>query len=210
MTRPPRTAELLLESLGASPRLREPLLGDLTEEFAVRAERDGVDAARRWYHREALRAAPHLLWDAIGSLRGREVWRIAGIVFASYCFAAMLAFVASMMAGAVMQTFGIAAGRFSNPSDWLFYLGFVLGAACTTTGGAIAAWLDTRTPLVSALALGVAWSIASFVSLTMGQSGAPGWFRFVAPLAIVAGTMVGGVLRVRALRAPEGAQPSTE
>ena len=42
MTRPPRTAELLLESLGAPAHYREPLLGDLAEGFASRAERGGV------------------------------------------------------------------------------------------------------------------------------------------------------------------------
>ncbi|HEX7242371.1 MAG TPA: permease prefix domain 2-containing transporter, partial [Longimicrobiaceae bacterium] len=58
---PPRTAERLLEALGAEPELRDALLGDLAEDFATRAADQGERAARRRYWREALRAAPYLL-----------------------------------------------------------------------------------------------------------------------------------------------------
>ena len=45
--RPPKTAEPLLEALGAEPEFRDALLGDLTEELAIRAAYDGERAARR-------------------------------------------------------------------------------------------------------------------------------------------------------------------
>jgi hypothetical protein len=38
-------------------------LGDLSEEFESRIETQGVAAAQRWYLREALRSAPHLVFD---------------------------------------------------------------------------------------------------------------------------------------------------
>ena len=71
----------------------------------------------------------------------------------------------------------------------------------TIIGGVIAAWLDERAPLVSALALGVVWAGASIVILTIGPGNGDGWLPVWAPLAQISGTSLGGVLRVRALRA---------
>jgi hypothetical protein len=66
-------AERLLHSLGAHPAFADALLGDLAEERARRAAEQGSTAARWWYAREALRSAPHLLWNALrhGGPRGR-------------------------------------------------------------------------------------------------------------------------------------------
>ena len=57
----PTVAERLLQAIGADPVFAEVVLGDLAEEFALRAARDGVVAARWWYTCEALRSAPHLI-----------------------------------------------------------------------------------------------------------------------------------------------------
>ena len=61
MIAPPRTAEMVLASLGAEPDFRDAVIGDLAQEFVERAERDDPSSARRWYYREAIRATPHLL-----------------------------------------------------------------------------------------------------------------------------------------------------
>lgn len=56
-------AERLLQHLGAQHEFAEAVLGDLVEEYASLAARDGEMAARMWYAREALRSAPHLVWN---------------------------------------------------------------------------------------------------------------------------------------------------
>lgn len=206
MTAPPRTAELLLQSLGASTRFREPLLGDLAEGFVIRAEREGVRRARRWYYREVVRAAPHVLRDGVGCLDMRDVKHIASVVFAAYCLVMMLALLASMMAGAVMSTWQIVPGRFARHDDPLFYVGYALGFACTVMGGAIAAWLDRRTPLLSALTLGMTWAGLGIASTAFVHVGDAGWFRVLTPLTTVMGAAIGGVVRIRALIAPEQAE----
>jgi hypothetical protein len=86
-TEAPPAAESLLESLGADSAFAEDVLGDLAEEYALRAAGDGVAAARWWYVGEALRSAPHLILNAIRHLspNGRArlaVW-LAGVVLAS-------------------------------------------------------------------------------------------------------------------------------
>lgn len=73
------SAERLLQALGADSALAVDVAGDLAEEYALRVEEHGAGAARRWYAREALRSAPHLLWSAIrhGTPDGRArlaVW----------------------------------------------------------------------------------------------------------------------------------------
>ena len=76
--------ERALLTLGADPAFVDAVLGDLAEESAARAARDGVGAARRWYAREALHAAPHLvrhaLWRVVrrGSARQRAALAAAG------------------------------------------------------------------------------------------------------------------------------------
>ena len=55
MTRPPRLAERLL-AWSLVPEDREAAVGDLCEEFAARASRDGTSHARRWYWRQVRRS----------------------------------------------------------------------------------------------------------------------------------------------------------
>ena len=64
-TTSPPAVERMLQALGADPAFAESVLGDLTEEYAMRAARDGRSAARLWYVREALRSAPHLVGSCI-------------------------------------------------------------------------------------------------------------------------------------------------
>jgi hypothetical protein len=192
MITPPRTAELLLQSLGAEASFREPLLGDLAEEFALRVERDGVGAARRWYYGESIRVAPHLLRAWGRGLHARDVRRLASIVFAAYFFTMMLAFLVVMMEQSVEVAFGFTPVL---PLDH-GYRGLLLasGVFCTLAGGYIAAWLDDKAPLASAVVLGVTWSC-----LSIGGHG-PGWYRVCLPIVLLVGPTLGGILRVRALR----------
>jgi hypothetical protein len=70
---PRSLGERLWQSLGAEPAFAEAVLGDLAEEHAGRAARDGGLFAALWYVREAVRSAPHLIANAIrhGSPRAR-------------------------------------------------------------------------------------------------------------------------------------------
>lgn len=74
--------EALLSSLGARPTYRDAVLGDLAEEFAMRATEQGTPAAKRWYRREALRTAPHLLLDWGRHLTPRDCGRVTLVAVA--------------------------------------------------------------------------------------------------------------------------------
>ena len=66
-------AEWLFQFAGADADFVENVLGDLSEERAARAARDGKRAAAWWYVAEALRSSPHLVASAVrgSSTRGR-------------------------------------------------------------------------------------------------------------------------------------------
>jgi hypothetical protein len=198
MITPPRTAELLLESLGVRSTFHEALLGDLAEEFALRVERDGVAPARRWYYRESVRVAPHLLRAWGRGLHARDLRRLASLVFASYCFTIMLIFLGTMVAGSVADLFGSPRGLapHRSPALWLS-----VGGVCTLTAGYIAAWLDSRAPLANAVALGAAWSCVGFVAAIAsgnGGNGLPVAYRVCLLALQFVGPILGGALRVYA------------
>lgn len=86
----PRWVERLLQSLGADPVFAEDVLGDLAEEFEVRGRWDGARAARRWYYREAVRTAPHLLRDWRRRFRLREAVPLTWALLAGFASSAAL------------------------------------------------------------------------------------------------------------------------
>ena len=196
--KPPRFAEVLLESLGAEASFLEPLLGDLAEGFALRVERDGVGAARRWYYRESVRATPHLLGDWRRSLRAPDIRHLAGVMLSSFCFTMTLLFLAAELAAGAASAMEFSPRALSAPL--LPALSVLIGVTCTVMGGYIAAWLDRRAPLVSAVALGLTWSCSALAigGLTRGNS-ARAWYWVCAPVLMAVGPIVGGVLRLRAV-----------
>lgn len=202
MIAPPRTTELLLESLGATAGFRDALLGDLAEEFALRAERAGVREARRWYRREAVRAAPHLLRDWTRGVHVRDVTHLAGVAATSYVLMAMLVGFTRMMASSlvlVMLGSSPAVAQLPQDADRLAALAVLSLAVSAPVGGCIAAWLHDRAPLLSAAAFGITWASAG-VAKALLIDGLPLWYRIGAPVLVLGGALAGGALRVHATR----------
>lgn len=197
MTSPPRTAELLLAALGADADFRDAVLGDLAEEFTIRTAWDGIGAARRWYYREALRAAPHLLRNGLRRMRPRDVAHLAGLLVTSHVLVLVLAAFVAAMAGSVLATLGVAPGPQLHPGGGVtrLLLGLTVGAVTAVTGGYIAAWLNARAPLVSSLALGAVWACGN-IAVLAAFGATPVWYRIAAPVLAICGTAVGGIVRV--------------
>jgi hypothetical protein len=72
--------ERALLQLGVDPNFVEAVLGDLAEEYALRALRDGGPAARWWYTREVFRSAPHFLRSWFRHARRYERLRLTGFL----------------------------------------------------------------------------------------------------------------------------------
>ena len=203
---PPTTAERLLAALGADPELRDVLLGDLAEEHAIRAAYDGERAAGRWYWREALRVAPHLLRDWAHRLRPRDVARLAGVAAAAYSLVGGVAWV-------VLAAVEVVVERMGGPTTFPWHdphpgalalcvmlLGF---AAVATAGGWVASRLDDRAPAVAALALGVAWAAFALVVPLPSRAPLPAWYLLGQAVAVLAGTTLGGMRRIAMRRLPQ-------
>jgi hypothetical protein len=201
MIQPPRTMEAILHSLGADAEYRDDILGDLAEELAIRAAYDGEAAARRWYHREALRTVPHLVRSWARGFRPNQIVDIVGVAVTSYAIVLLVALCVLGMGRGMLLAFGvpIPSSVFDHPL--LFALGIVLGVASSTFAGFVAAWLYDRAPLVAALALGAVWSGVGIIVTGSGRGG-PAWYAIAAPIIVLLGTTAGGILRVRSAAVP--------
>ena len=192
----PRTTERLLEALGADPDFRDALLGDLAEEHAIRTAWDGEREARRWYHREALRIAPYLVRDAVRRLRWRGAARLAGVVVATYVLTTLV-----MMPVEVVIDRVLLVGRVPDLGVGMVTL-LLSRLFGPVLGGYIAATLDRRTPLLAAVATGVAVAALGVAVVAAVAPGAvPVGVQLVKGVLVVAAAAFGGVLRVRTLRA---------
>jgi hypothetical protein len=201
MIAPPLTAERLLQGLSARTDFRDGILGDLAEEYAERAEREGVPAARRWYYREAVRAVPHLLLHWARSLRVREVRRLVNVLFASYFLVMMFIAVLTIMVRSTLETLGMSAGflaALSQPSGT--FGGLVMVAVAATLMGYCAASLDKKTPFASAIFLGMLWSSAGILTLFIAGIHDSAWYFVAGAIVMVVGTTVGGMLQIRNTR----------
>ena len=213
MTTPPRFTETVLSTLGASPEYRDAVVGDMAEEFAWRVRWDGEAAALAWYHREALRSIPHLLANGLRDVRPSDISRTAGMVVTAWLLTGASVGVGLTILNAVLRLL------LPMPA-WLVPFGPVSMALILSvlalggfSGGYIAAWLDRRTPLITATALGVTWGLTELALYTIGLVGpAPLWFPVVAPLVIAGSAIAGGLRQLRSRWAGSGAsiEPATE
>lgn len=200
MITPPRTIESLLEALGAEPGFRDSVLGDLAEEFTARAESDGMASAESWYRREALRAAPHLLWSWARRLRARGVAHLVGVMVSCYVSLLLVGALVAATGYVVLRTLGLRTEYhlpWGNPLAALLLLSasLALGSLVATLGGYIAAWLGNEAPLATAVAFAVVLGVIEVVVAALAPR-FPLWYRFAVPIVVFVGITVGGVLRV--------------
>jgi hypothetical protein len=190
----PRRAERLLEVLGARPILLDAVLGDLSEEIETRIETQGVRAAQRWYLREVLRSAPHLVLDSWYHLDRRGAISVS------------LAVVGSLVAVFALENLLlVGTSAMGDSVDWARRMPS-LGVACLMLlwtlvdgifAGFVAAWLSHRVPLQAALVVASLLTGAVFIS---GWNDVHHAFLIANATMIVTGVLGGATLH--ALRDP--------
>jgi hypothetical protein len=193
MTHPrhPRFPEVMLEALAPASDFRESLIGDLAEEFAMRAERVGAAAARWWYYREAIRSVPYLLVATCRYLQARDARELVRVALRSLLFVALIGIPVNVLAHSVAWAFHTSV--LDLVRNWsLLIIG--PGVASAMVGGYIAARQYARAPLLGAAALCALWSNLTVVTALVARGKLPPAY-VMAPIAIVVGTMSGGVLR---------------
>lgn len=199
MTIPPRTPELLLETLGADVALRDAVVGDLAEEYAWIADAVDERTARRWYWREALRAVPLLAGSAVRRLTWSDVQRRAGIALSAYIFTLVLSLVVGITVN-VLAVRAIGAETLATPAGLWGLLGVQLVQATWSSvlAGYLAAWLDDDAPLTSALTLAALWCLW-YLAVGVVAGGPTAVRQIVLGVIAIVGMTGGGLLRLRQL-----------
>jgi hypothetical protein len=180
---PPRVATWLL-GRAVPESNRDAVLGDLAEEYALRARsRDGATVSR-WYWGQVCRSIPSVMWDAIRSGRWLSTF---GVALGAYIFAGIVEFGATT-----------AISRVLAPNSSVFtVISLIVGLATMTLGGYLAARI--RPAAVTALA-GIVMIVVAVLMVTVSGS-APLWyglaFLIVGPLAALAGGALGRGRRTR-------------
>jgi hypothetical protein len=168
----PKTATWLIASL--LPRAdRDAFIGDLIEEYAIRARSASPASAAGWYWGQVLRSAPLVLWSVV---RHGGLLTIA-IALAVYVGAG---FVEEAAFRALIKLLG-------RDVAGLDVLGVIVGLATFTAGGYVATWVRPgAAPALAAIVLiSVLWLM---VTVTGNQSPWYGLTFLVAgPLAALAG-----------------------
>jgi len=200
MTRPPNGVEALLEALGAEREFRDGVLGDLAEEFAARADRDGSKTARRWYWREALRAAPHLLFNWSRRLGVRGGTRLVGVMVVAYASLLVLGLAVGGIGYAALRAVGAPTNYrlpWDNPiaAALMLSAALALGVVISILNGYLVARLDTEAPVASAVACGLAWGCIEIIVVMFAHQ-FPMWYRLAIPIVVSTGTAAGGVIAV--------------
>ncbi len=196
----PRRVERVLEAFGADTEFRDAVIGDLAEEFAIRAREDGVGAARRWYYRESLRVAPYLLRDWWRGLRSDEVWHLTKAVGVAGAALITLDIVTRVVLFAVDPGLvSLWKALYAMGDGWVFVfpaLMLLWTVVDGVFGGYVAARLGRRAPLATALALAAAAAavMALDAVMTPHRGALVLAFRALNVMAIVAGVVAGGAL----------------
>ncbi len=191
---PPATTEGILAALVADGALREPLLGDLAEEFAARCAQHGAAQARRWYRGQAVRSAPHLVaacwWPARAARRRRLGALLAGVA-GGYLTLLLLHQAAQLVAGVLVGGAGAAGWAFAACS-------LAAAGGCAVIGGYVAARALPDAPLAAALALAAACGALAVAGMLVNGGVAPLWYwGGVQLLLLPLGACLGGLVRAR-------------
>jgi hypothetical protein len=200
MTTPPFRTETLLAALAADAPYRDDILGDLAEDFAIHVEEQGVREARRWYRRQALRTAPHLLRQWAMRLGAFDVARLIAwtllteVTTQLFWLAARAVIVASF--GVVPDSVGIVDLAWRSlvraeavSINW----GYLSAAASSVLVGYGIAHVERRAALGTCVVIGAAASLILLIGGFLDGS-PPAWPRIAVVLIVGSGIAAGGAL----------------
>jgi hypothetical protein len=187
----PNGAHRIISAIAANPEVREAMLGDLDEEYQIRAERDGIAAANRWCRREAVRSLFGALRHSVPNLS-----TIFSSVLPAMLWGSTIAFLASLAVTLVISPVTLFAPF--NTAAAVTGLSIVARFTTSIMGGYEAARVGTKAPLWSAVAAGlfptaVLYSIAA-LTLIPSRVGVTVLVSAVANILLVPGSLAGGIL----------------
>jgi hypothetical protein len=154
------------------------VIGDLVEEYAIRAQAVTSAAAARWYWRQVFFSVPAVLWSGI---------RQGGLLTAAIAVAVYIgaSFVESASFWVIVRLLG-------PDGRALDVLGVIVGLAAFTAGGYVATWVRPgAAPVLAALV------VVSVLTLMVTVTAGPRfWYGLIFLVAGPAAALAGGSLRL--------------
>lgn len=160
---------------------REPLLGDLAEEYALRANAGRASAALQWYLQQACASAVLLMWARLR----RATWiRTGGVALFAYIAVGLVEFIVNL--------------AIRGPSTSRYN---ALGLVITFPMVVLIGYFAERFRRRAAMVLGAMMLLAVIAMTVWATERVPTWYRiayfFVGPTAACIGSLLGSVLRSR-------------
>jgi hypothetical protein len=170
---PPPFACWFLESVVPAP-YREAMLGDLIEEYALRAESASPLSASRWFWSQACRSVPSMFWS---SLRSRD-WLISvSIAMGVYLVMRMLTFAADLTISRLVAP---------KPTTYVI-LAPILFLTTSAIGGCVAARIRRRATIFLALIVMIVVAVSIYLKVCIIP--VPWWYQFgfltLGPLSVL-------------------------
>lgn len=212
--RPPWLTERLLDSFIENPEVSEDVLGDLTEEWHERSERQGPRAASWWYRKQAAKSVVHLLRSGCGPALTPALFGAA--LAAALPLLLFTGWAGSMtsMADLLMSMFGNGGGDGGEtlpltrtaPAVWAARA-LIASFVCGFIGGFLLGLLSRVAGMVQVTLLAALWIPGALALQIFAAESWPEWYGVTLPVLLVLSTFAGGIGGV-AMRRPGRRPPA--
>jgi hypothetical protein len=210
--RPPWFTERLLGSFIENPEVSEDVLGDLTEEWHERSERQGPRAASWWYRKQAAKSVVHLFRSGRGPAPTPALFGAALAVALPLLLFTGWAGLMTSIADLAMSMFGNGGGDGGEtlpltrtaPAVWAARA-LIASFVCGFIGGFLLGLLCRAAGMVQVTLLAASWIPCALALQIFAAEGWPEWYGVTLPVVLVLSTLVGGIGGV-AMR-PSGRRP---
>jgi hypothetical protein len=198
--RPPWFTERLLESFIENPKVSDDVLGDLTEEWRERSERQGPRAASWWYRKQAARSVVHLLRSGCGPA-------LTPALFGTALAAALPLLLFTGWAGWMTSIADLGMGMFGSgggdggetlpltrtaPVVWAARA-LIASFVCGFIGGFLLGLLSRVAAMVQVTLLAVLWVPCALALQIFAAEGWPEWYGVTLPVLLILSTFAGGI-----------------
>lgn len=197
-----RRIEALLSALAADAPYRDAILGDLAEEFAIRVEEQGEPEAQRWYRRQALRTAPHLLRLWARRLSSFDMAQLVAFTLLAQVTAGVIN---TAVRAAIVMYYGVPIDdaqivniAWRDLTEWSALptrlISLSVAAVSLFGAGYALSRLERRSPLATCMVVGSVLSLEAILTAIYGGA-VPMWaacgFAAISVMATVAGGVFG-------------------
>jgi hypothetical protein len=200
---PPWFTERLLDSFITDPKMSEDILGDMSEEWHQRSNRDGTRAATWWYRTQAARSVLQLIRSGIGrapSLALVGAALVAGLPILLFTgWAHLMTSIADLVVGMLANGGGDSGETLpltrTAPAIWAVRA-LIVSCACGFIGGLLLGSLSRKAGMMQVTLLAALWIPGALVLQMLVAESWPHWYGTALAAILALGTFAGGIAGV--------------